>query len=394
MTFFVEKKLALGTIRFGVAQRASSERIDMDPQLSTGKTGEFIRRRAGEGFYFGGQDRFTAPAVPIAPTIRSTPFPTSLLRRRGLLALGIAGVLFALLGFAVVARKGPQGWVEVLLGAAMIATPIVMTAQERRKIHEQEERERAEREATEARNRQMLASYTAGLERLQSDRSNNAFEALENERPDLPYEIWSPLAQRVTLLLGFDELANWGADQAREVTKLIDRAASASGLKPEDTARVKVDLYRTVLWHLLADDRYGPTQQEQLASIRRGFGIEETDAQSIADFERLRGLMPTNLPRVQCTTRLEFKEYCVHETKSADGKVHVTNKRVVIEGDKQRAFPLSSLSDVNVDIDDGSAFARTPKAKRPLRIRAADVVFTAGMIDLASAIDERPRGFA
>lgn len=393
MTFFVEKNLALGAIRFGVTPRQATDKIDMNPQLSTGPQGEFVRRHR-EGFYFGGQDRFDAPSLPVAPSIRSTPFLTTMKNHRRLLALAAVGAVLILLGFLVIIRKGAAGWVEVLLGAALIAIPIVITAQERKKIHEQEERERAEREALEARNRQMLASYTAALERVLTDRGNNAFEQLERETPELPYEIWSPLAQRVVLRIGFDELANWGADQAREVGKVMERAAAAAGLRPEDAARVKIDLYRTVVWHLLADDRLGPVQDEEVTAIRRGFGISNSDtpteAKAIDQFHRLRGVTASNLPRRQCSMRLTFKEYCIHE--SAD--VHVTNRNVVAGAAKKQQFALPLLSDVTVIADDDTVAMRIAKKKKPVRVRLDDAIYTAAMIDLASSIDERPKGFA
>src|SRR6266498_3453532 len=101
MTFFVRKRLALGPIRFGVSPRQRVEAIDDDPAFSTGAGGEFMRRGAAGGFFFGD--------------------------------------LFVLLGFSVVARKGPQGWIEVILGLGMIAAPIILTAQERKALREKEE---------------------------------------------------------------------------------------------------------------------------------------------------------------------------------------------------------------------------------------------------------------
>src|SRR5207249_3648477 len=114
MTFYVEKKLALGAISFGVSRNRSAGPAEADVDLSTGAEGEFIRRRS-EGFFFGGQDRFAGPSLPTTPSIRSTPFWTSLKpdgtrRGYGFLALLAFGALFVLLGLAVVASKGPQGW--------------------------------------------------------------------------------------------------------------------------------------------------------------------------------------------------------------------------------------------------------------------------------------------
>src|ERR1700680_4191355 len=161
MTFFVEKNLALGPIRFGVSPRQPPEKIDRDEALSTGASGEFIRR-GDEGFFFEERVDVDQPTLPITRSITTTPFLSSLKpdgtpRSYGLLALLGFGAFFLLLGLAVVGRKGPQGWVEVILGLAMIATPMVLTAQRRKQIREQEERDRAEREATERRNRELRA---------------------------------------------------------------------------------------------------------------------------------------------------------------------------------------------------------------------------------------------
>src|SRR5712691_8637121 len=108
MTYYVEKKLALGSIRFGVGRRRTAEAIDDSPELITGAAGEFIRRR-NEGFYFGGEDRFNKPVVPELPSIRSTPFTASIMQRRGLLGLAAAGGVLFLLGVAVLAIHHPAG---------------------------------------------------------------------------------------------------------------------------------------------------------------------------------------------------------------------------------------------------------------------------------------------
>ncbi len=399
MTFFVEKKLALGPIRFGVTPRKTAESIDDSRELSTGPTGEFIRRR-DHGFFFGGRDRFDAPTLAPARTIRSTPFWTSLKKRKGLLVLAIVGIVFVLLGFAVVARKGPQGWVEVILGIAMIATPIVKTAKERKRIHEQEERERAEREALEARNRQMLASFTAALQRVEQERGDSAFEHLKRERTamTLPYELWSPSARRTTLLLGFDELSKRGIDGSAEVAAIVDRASSAAGLKAEEETELRLDIYRAVIWHLLADDRMGPVQEELLGKIRNSFKIWDRDvpaeAKAVEEFRRLRGVASSNLPRQQCSTRLGFQEYCLHETQSEEGALHITNKHLIIEGKKRAEYPLPAVEELTVLADESTITIRVPDEKKPLRFHVNDPVYTAAILDLAASLDERPKGFA
>jgi hypothetical protein len=390
MTFYVEKKLALGSISFGVSTRREAESIDGDPALNTGPSGEFVRRR-GEGFFFGGRDRFSTPVVPTTPTISSMPFWSSLkpdgtLRSYGFLALLGFGALLVLLGFAVIARKGPQGWAEVILGGIMIAIPITLTAQTRKKIREQEERERAEREATEKRNRELLAAYTAALERARDQRDEDAFSQLERERASLtlPYEIWGAAARRTILLIGFDELARRGPAEAREV---IDRASRAAGLTPEDQAAVKIDVYRTIVWHLLADDRLGEAQEQRLRSIRQGLGISE-NVPAIEEFRRLRGL---SLPRQNCSVPLGFQEYCIYQTQSDQGTLHVTNKRFMVEGKKRLEMPIAHV-ELNVNADDNVVTIKTEK--KPLRLRVDEPIYTAAILDLSSQIDERPRGFA
>jgi hypothetical protein len=396
MTFYVEKKLALGPISFGVSPNRPAGPPDDDPSLSTGASGEFIRHRS-EGFFFGGQDRFTGPSAPVSPTIASRPFWESLKsgqpsRTYGFYALLIVGALLVLLGFSVVVRKGPQGWVEVILGAAMIATPIVLTAQERKKIREEEERVRAEREAIDKRNREMLTAYTSALDRARSERTEEAFAQLQREREalTLPYELWGPVARRTILLIGFDELSK----DLHKVAEAVHRVGDAAGVTVADQNDVKSDLYRTLLWHLLADDRLGPAQARRLATIREALGIMDDTAPIVQQFQRLRGLTPQTLPRQRCTTQLGFGEYCVHESPTDQGTLHVTNKRVITDGKKRFELPIAHAFDVVANMDDGAITVKTDNPKKPLRLKLEQPVYTAAMLDLAASIDERPRGFS
>ncbi|HJT17117.1 MAG TPA: hypothetical protein VJ853_07010 [Thermoanaerobaculia bacterium] len=396
MTFYVEKQLALGPISFGVSPARPAGAPDDDPSLSTGPAGEFLRRRS-EGFFFGGQDRFAGPTLPAAPTISSKPFWESLkggspARTYGFYALMLLGVLLVLLGFSVVATKGPQGWVEVILGLILIAIPIALTAQQRRKIREEEERQRAEREAIEKRNREMLAAYTAALGRAQNERTPEAFAALDRERQalTLPKEIWSPAARRAVLLIGFDELAK----KNPKLADVIHRASSAAGLAAEDETSIKNDIYGTVVWHLLADDRLGAVQARQLAAIRENLGVEDTTAGVVQQFQRLRGLTPQTLPKTRCSTQLGFGEHCVHETPIDGGTLHVTNKRVLVDRKKRLEIPIAHAFDVVANADDSVITVKTDNPKKPLKLRVEQPVYSAAMLDLAASIDERPRGFA
>lgn len=398
MTFFVEKKLALGSIRFGAGRRRSAEAIDQNRELSTGPKGDFVRHR-NEGFYFGGHDRFDTPTLPPTQSIRSTPFWTSLSRHKPLVAVAAVGALLVLLGLLVMVNKGRQGVAEIILGLVVIAVPVAITAQERKKVADEEERARAEREEAENRKRQMLAGYTAALDRVRNDQGDDALQQLVNEHPDLPYNLWSPSARRIVLLIGFEELAKAGVARSNEVARIMDRVSRAAGLTPEHETDAKISLYDAIVWHLLADDRLGAVQEEELTELRKGLNIwdrdvPETTHKATAEFDRLRGVTTANAPRVQCTAQLGFKEYCIHQSQSDQGVLHVTNKQLIFEGKKRHAHAIPSLSEVNVYFDDNVVAVRDAAAKKELRFHVEDPIYTAAMIDLAATIDERPKGFA
>lgn len=408
MTFYIQKELAAGPIRFGVSPRRTLEGIDADASLSTGPTGQFLRKGT-QGYYFADERRFGAPTVPATPSVTTIPFLESLRpdgTRQGyvFLALMVFGALLVLLGLLVVMRKGPQGWIEVILGAGMIAVPIVKTAQRRKQLREQEERERAEREETERRHREMLASYTAALEKLRKEQTDAVFEEVTRAREatELPYAIWSPLAKRTILDIGFQALDRLTPERAREIGDLLHRASVAAGLTPADEAAVKRDLYSTVLWHLLADDRLGEAQSRRLRTLRDGLGIpadgapHETTAGEA--FQRLRGVSNDKLPRAQCPFPLEFGEYCIHATKGkvaeTETTVGITNRRLVLAGKKVRDVELMKIDDVEVDIDRNRVIVRTAKPVKPVELELDDPIYTAALLDLATTIDERPRSFA
>jgi len=396
MTFYVEKKLALGPISFGVIPGLKD--VDEDPALSTGANGEFTKR-GNERFFFGGNDPFTQPALPRTPSITSIPFLSSLKpdgtpRSYGLLASMVAGILFVLLGIAVVARKGPQGWVEVILGLIMIGVPIALTAQKRQKIREQEERDRAEREATEKRNRETLAAYTAALDRLLKSRDDASLEQLKREREALtvPNTVWGESAKRTLLLIAFDELNKRSPAGAGEISRLIDRASEAAGLSTDEAKEIKREVYATVVWHLLAAGRLGKSQTQQLDRLRQGLAIGDEEAKAIDQFQRVRDVTPQTLPKIRCATQLQFQEYCIYETATDQGTLHVTNKRNLLEGKKTIEIPRGL--DVTVNASDNVITLKTDNPKKPLRLKVEEPIYAAAVLDAASQIDERPKGFA
>jgi hypothetical protein len=404
MTYYVQKALPLGPIRFGVSVRRPVDAVDDDSALSTGPKGEFIRRRA-DGFFFGDTTPVAEPTLPPSPSISQTPFLSSLKpdatpRGYAFLAMMIVGFLFILLGFAVVSRKGPQGWFEIILGAVFTAIPIAMTARRRKQIHEQEGRERAEREALEKRNRELLTWYVKALHYLvDTERTDAALDALRGERETLtlPYELWAPLARGMMLQIGFDELARRGVTGSKAIASLLRKAGIAAGLTREDITGGVHDLYTTVFWHLLADDRLGHAQQQHLDALRDGLGISDSDTPlevlSAAQFRALRGVTTANLPHAHYAIQLGFQEYCIHQAPLDDGAIVITNRRLIVDEKKLAEVALPKVFDVVVDVDSGIVTVKTDE-KKPLRLRLQYPIFTAAMIDLAASLDERPRGFA
>ncbi|HEX7153793.1 MAG TPA: hypothetical protein VF618_20055 [Thermoanaerobaculia bacterium] len=412
MTFYVNKSLAHGPIRFGVSPRQTLEAIDDDPSLSTGTNGEFLRRRTA-GFYFADARAIDAPVLPTEKSIRSMPFWKSLVdgtaRGWGFIALMVLGVIFVLLGFTIVITRAEwHGWFEIILGIAMIATPIILTAQQRKKIREQEEKERVEREERERRHREMLTAYVGALERLRREPNETTLSEATRERQalELPYEIWSPLARRTVLHIGFDALSRYGTGRAREVAQLMDRSSRAVGLSTDDENGVKLDLYRVIVWHLLADDRHGDAQLEALKNFRKGFDIWDkevpVEAKAADEFRKLRGITHEHLPRQTCSLKLQFHEYCVHSTraqllrkkKREAVSLYVTNRRVVLEGaGKPMEIALPKVDDVEVDIDKNILTISTARGMPDLALEVEEPIYTAALIDIATAIDDRPRGF-
>lgn len=427
MTFYIRKALPHGRIRFGVSPRSTIAEIDSAPELSTGGRGEFLRKRMSGFFFADNRASVDAPVMPEKSGIGATPFLKSVVdgTKRGWVFLGmmVFGALMILLGVAVVARKGPQGWIQVILGLILIAVPIILTAQARRRIHEQEEKDRVAREEEEKRHRALLSSYTTALERLRQNPGRNTLEAAtrEHEKLTLAYEVWCGYARRTALDIAFEALGKQGTANASEVGALITRVSRAVGLAPSDELGVRLDLYRTVVWHLLADDRLGEAQGAELRRLREGLELSDSDipveARLIEEFAMLRGITKNNLPKEpSANLALGFHEYCLHAARGStlrkvwervNGRplaklvpaescmVYVTNRRVVVAGKKKNEeILLGKIDDVEVDVDPNVLTIRTAKTLRDVELQLEDPIYTAALLDMATTLDERPRSFA
>lgn len=425
MAFNVRKTLAHGPIRFGVTPRKPLASIDVVPVFSTGGAGEFLRRRS-KAFYFADTRKESNGdlSLPLEEGAAGTPFWKAVYDSTGrgklFLGLTIAGVLLFLIGLAVVARKGSQGWVEVVLGLILIAVPIIMTAETRRRIRVREKEELAEREAREKRHRSMLSAYAEALEQLRLEQNETTLAAAARQRDanELPYDVWQPFARRTVLRIGFAALAEAGAQATGKANGIIREASRAVGLDAADELAVKLDIYRTVVWHLLADDRLGGVQKELLDGFAEAFeiaGESPVEQHAIDQFDALRGITPEQPPTVDAPFPLKFHEVCLHVAEGSvlkvawsrhEGrkvrnlvpdeqcKVYVTNRRLIVDGKKRREIPLVKIDEVEVDIDADVLHVRTAKMVPSLELRLHEPVYSAALIDIATAIDDKPRGFA
>lgn len=408
MSFTVQKSLGNSMFRFAVGRRRELRSIEGSTELSTGPAGEFIRHRP-EIFYSADLRAIRTPAVPPPRSISATPFWSSVIdgTSRGwamLAAMGV-GALFILFGMTVVARKGAQGWIVVILGLILAGIPILMTGTKRRAIRQREERSRREREEREERNRELLAAFASALERLRDDPTDAALDQVyrENEKLDLPYAVWADTAIGTVLHVGFSTLAKVGPERAAEVANLMDRASEAAGLIKEDARGVKHALYSTVLWHFLADDRLGESQLKLVRAIQQGFGIKDEevpiDTSAEAQFHRLRGIDHRNAPRCEIAIPMGMNEYCMYSAplRAAEGTppttIYVTNKTVIVDGGKRIDVPVQSIDDLFVDADSGQITIRASGLKTAFDFRAEEPIYLAAMIDLSTRLDDRPKSF-
>jgi hypothetical protein len=409
MSIRVQKLLGNSLFQFSVGRRREFRSIDNDRELSTGPAGEFIRHRP-EIFYTADIQAIRSPEIPKPRSLSGTSFVSSLTDgttggKGRMVMIGI-GVLLLLWGMAVKSQN-PEApaWILFLVGLVLIAIPIVRVATQRQAIKQHEARIRREREERDAHNAELLGAYTTSLEALRENPTDETLARVlrENEKLDLPYSIWADTAIGTVLYVGFSTLAKVGHDRASEVAALMDRSSDAAGLIAEDAKAVKHALYSTILWHFLADDRLGQEQLKIVRAVQQGFGITNddvpNDASAESQFERLRGIDHRNAPRCEIDIPLGMNEYCMYSAQinpveGAETTTFVTNRRVIIGSDNKKIeVTVPAIDDVVVDADSNRVTLRASTLKRPYEFRAAEPIFLAAMIDLATRLDDRPKSF-
>jgi hypothetical protein len=408
MIFYVRKMLPSGLVRFGVAERAAEVPASGSEMFSTGPAGEYLRRSQG-GLYFA-EERGEAPAQ-LMPSEWS-------IRRRSSLSIGAkiligVGALILLLGILLLANKGdPIAWIEIVLGLAMIGTPIVRTARLRRELRAQAERERVEREETEKRNREIVGEFAQLLEALRSDHGPAALQRVRAARQgrDIPYQAVAPMARQTARLVGFEILSGFPTLDADGVAREMESMLDAIGLQDEDRRLVQRHLWQKLVWHLLADDRMGDGHREPLERLRKALNIEpaeiQKDGEAIRQFSYLRGLTVPNLPRVDSPVPLKFQEVCHHRTRgellkmgrrgqwhsSGERTVVVTSRRVVVANQKLIDLRFEEIFELEVDADLNLLTIVTGDQDKIHTVRISDPIYTAGVIAIASKTPRKPKG--
>jgi hypothetical protein len=427
LSSYIRKDLALGPIRFGVLARHGGSTSPADEQrgFSTGPAGEY-RRLGKEVLFMGDQGGPGAPSLRPQRTAGQRSLWEALKPEDGAgygrVAMMVVGILFILLGLMVWARKGPQGLAEVVIGLALLTTPIITTARKLREIRAREE----ERQAEEARRQKMMGQFAAALKRLEANHDRRTLEEVGAERRalEVPYDMVAPSAKTAVLRVAFQEIARSPRVDADALNRLLDDAAAAVGLSDEDRASVKASVYQTLVWHLLVDDRLTDNAENELRGLRKRLGISDEalskEDLAISEFRRLRSLTEENLPTAQCAIALNFQENCYHHTrgtfmkkKSAkvtkdgltrsvdvwepdgDCELFVTNKRLVVRKNKKESeIPIYRIDEIDLDPDHSLLTIGNYSQKKPLLLSLPDPIYTARVIDLAASMGVNPARYA
>jgi hypothetical protein len=425
LSFYVRKALATGPIRFAVNARnnGTTSPDDLDRGFSTGSRGEY-RRLGKEVLFFADQHGLGGPRRKKEKQARTfwRYLKPDGARGWGRIALIGLGILLVLLGIAVCITKGLQGIIEIVLGLGLAAMPLLTTWRKIQELRRIEEEQRAEREAIEARNLQLVGEFAQTLRRLKDGYDDGVLKSVAAERQarEIPYDAVASMAKTAVLEVGFDALSRYPATGPYSVARAMDSTSDAVALKPEDKAAVRHHLYQIVIWHLIVDDRLTDAQESSLKDLRKAMALDAVvtapDDAAVAEFRRIRGLAQENLPDEDCGIDLQFHEICYYKTAGAVMKlkrektttpegsrrvverwvearkceVFVTNKRVIIRDSKQRDVLLHKIFDVEVDADLNLLMLTTSDPKNPHEVSLPDPIYTARVIDIAASMAVDP----
>lgn len=404
MAFHLKRSLGFGVIRFRVLPGERAIDAAEGELYSTGARGEYLGRPEA-GLFFSEE----APAGEARYDTRLEVSRQSIFQtqsREFWIAVGInvLGALFILAGLGALMNEHAAGWVVIILGLLLIAGPWFFTAQRRRMIAQQVQAERAAREGEEKRRREILESVQEKLDFLKDNYSKEALVAVRREREFLtvPYDVFVPRARQAAVELGIRELAMTGGDAAA-VNQRADEISAALGLNEEDARSVRAAIVRTLIWHLLADRRYGQRQEAAIDELKRVLRLTEPDLQqetkAISEFRRLRDIWAAGRSHCETPFKLKFQEICYYKAPAAmlerkhdqwqevrSGELYVTSQKVVLHGGgKELEIPLEELRGIDGDFDDSVITLNVLDRGNPFHFRVEEPIIAGAMIDFADS---------
>jgi len=399
-----------------VSHRAAASPPDPSAELSTGPHGEY--RRLGESILYFSESRDQLDPQ-FARELSGNRSLWEMIRPSGggigdywPVVIMVFGVLIILLGLAnVAAKKAGPGVIEILIGLALVATPVVTMAKKRQQLRAEEAKIRKEREEEEKRVQAIVGTYAAKLQQYRERLDAESLDVLRRERPthEIPYEIVRPMAMHTLTVAGFDAVGKFRQIGLDGVDKQIATAARGIGLNDEDERIVRRQLYQKLLWHQIADDRVHQTRGtlEQLRSALRVDTDEMAwDMAALEQFEKLAGVNTRTLPAIQDgAIKLRFHEVLHHKasgeqvrpearrvvtgveqntwTRLKPVSLFVTSRRLVTAAGKGGDLPYTREFDIEVDADQGVVSIKMPDAKKNIHMLLPDAIYTASMIDLS-----------
>lgn len=415
VAFHITKDLGPGTIRFKVASRRTTEDLSNEPlTLSTGPAGEYAGKRGG--LYYAESRKSSDPILEAAREHNITGSLFEALTGKHLIMIGVGGLLL-LIGIMAVINKGAPGVIWVIIGLAVMIAPVAAIMKRRRDIRMQIERDQANRTAEEQRRRDTIANFLAKLERFENEMTEDNAEELRREHSALavPYELVEDTVRETVVRIGFRLLPHLVKEGPEYVADALDFATEATELAPSKIIEAKRQVFETVLWHLLADDRFSLAHEELLEDFRRKLRLDPDviaiDIMAMRDFHALRGVTPKRLPNVEAPVQLGFQEICYHHTRGSllaaprksianalrpgesggngnegtECAVFVTSKRLMITTDVSREVLLPKIYSVELAADRNALIVTDAEQKDAYELSVNDPVYTGAILEMAIA---------
>lgn len=435
MSFDVYKHLRPGFIRFRVDPQNRPAPDPSDLAFSTGPRGEF-RARHSRGLVFDEPASSPVGSAPLRGSKSFVPqnrfekyFRTGDSPLSAWITLGcvILGVLLIIFGILIVTLRPPDertpGWIEIVLGALLIAGPYALAAKQRRDRRVRLEREQAAREAEERALRERVGEMTRLIDAIEALPADDGIEriATERQRYDLPWDVYGPLARRAVLRASFEGLSHSAEQPVEDIGRRIDRLCAALGFPHDETRAMKQRICRRLAWHLIADGRMSEAMLQRLRQVAEALGLRVTDfgsELSVADELRRAGTLSfRSLPKKTAGIDLRFGEVLHHRSSgkfvkpsairpSVDSEykledegwidearcdLWITSKAVRVTGEKDAEVEYPHLMGIEIDADN-NVLVLSVAEKKPISVELSDPYLSAAIIDFASEAD-RPKLF-